>query len=263
MIKRFAAGAAALAGLFYAFPVLAQSSQTVTATAETDEYSDGYGSLRSVKLEYKLVDEGTTVVFTPAIGERRAAGFSDTAVGGGATIYHDWSPSISTRASAFFAENAPVFARNDLAFDLTAKVADDTTVTVGGRYARYFGGKDVVFVSAGVRQYFRFGSVSYRLTRVDPEGRDPYLAHLFNISVKDAKGDGRTQLWLSAGEASLSRVQMPADFSGKDYAAMLQRVQPLTDKLNIIPSLGYSSYARPGDRVGAVNVALGVGWALD
>jgi len=262
MIKRFA-GIAAAACLFHSAPLLAQVSQTVTATAESDEYSDGYGSLRSIKLEYKRVDEGTTVVFTPAVGERRAAGLSETAVGGGAAIYHDWSPVISTRVSAFFAEDAPVFAQRDLALDLTAKVGGNTTLTVGGRYARYFGGKDVTFVSAGVRQYFRFGSVAYRLTRVDAEGRDAYLAHLFNISVKDARGEGRTQLWLSAGEASLSRVQMPVDFSGKDYAATLQRVQPVGGKLNIIPTLGYSSYARPGDRVEAVNLGLGLAVGLE
>jgi YaiO family outer membrane protein len=263
MIKCFAAGAAAVAGLFNAVPVLAQSAQTVTATAETDEYSDGYGSLRSLKLEYKVVDEGTTVLFTPAIGERRAGGLSDTAVGGGATIYHDWSSRFSTRASAFVAENAPVFANTDLALDATAKVGPETTVTVGGRYARYFGGKEVTFVSAGVRQYFRFGSVAYRLTRVDPEGRDPFLAHLFNVSLKDGQGNGKTQLWLSTGDASITRVQTPANFSGKDYAATLQRVQPISGKLNLVPQVGYSSYARPGNRVGAVSLGLGVAVGLD
>ena len=262
MIKRFAVGAV-LFGVFNSVPAMAEASQTITATAETDEYSDGYGSLRSVKLEYKHVDEGTTVMFTPAIGERRVAGRSDTAVGGGATIYHDLSPVFSTRASVFFAENDPVFAQRDLALDLTAKVASNTTLTVGGRYARYFGGKDVVFESVGVRQYFRFGSIAYRLTRVDPEGRDAYLAHLVNISVKDGRGDGKTQVWLSAGETSLSRVQMPVNFSGKDFAATLQRVQPLTGKLNLVPTVGYSSYARPGNRVGAVNLGLGVAMGLD
>lgn len=262
MIKRLAAGAGALAGLFNASPLLAQSVQTVTAMAETDEYSDGYGSLRSLKIEYKRVEAGTTVVFTPAVGERRVAGFSETAVGGGATVYHDWSPRISTRASAFFAESAPVFANTDLALDLTAKVGAATSLTVGGRYARYFAGKDVMFVSAGLRQYFGFGSVAYRLTRVDPEGGHSYLAHLFNISVKDAQGDGKTQLWLSTGDASVSRVQMPANFSGKDYAATFQRVQPISRKLNLLPQIGYSSYAVPGDRVDAVNLGLGIALGL-
>lgn len=263
MIKRFALGAATAAGLLQGAPALAQSSQTLTATAESDEYSDGLGSVRSIRLEYKHVDEGTTVIFTPAVGQRRTGGLAETAVGGGATLYHDWSPAVSTRMSAFFAENQPVFAQEDLALDLTAKVGRNATVTVGGRYARYFGGVDVVFVSAGVRRYFRFGSVAYRLTRVDPEGRDAYFAHLFNVSVKDAKGDGQTRLWLSAGDASVSRLHMPANFNGDDYAIDLQRVQPLAGKLNIIPSLGYTSYARPGDRVSAVNLGLGVSWGLD
>jgi YaiO family outer membrane protein len=263
MIKRFAAVAAAVTGLCLPLPLLAQSSQTVTATAETQEFSDDFGSLRTVTLEYKFVNDDTTVVFTPAVGERRAPGFKETAVGAGAAIYHDWSDIISSRTSAFVAENAPVFAQYDFAQDLTAKVGKNTTATIGGRYARYFGDQDVVFLSAGVRQYFRFGSVAYRLTRVDPEGRDGYFAHLVNVSVKDPKGAGKTQLWLSAGEASISGAQVPDNLSGDDYAAVLQRVQPIGGNLALVPTLGYSSYDRPTERIAAVSLGLGLSWTME
>jgi hypothetical protein len=238
MNKNITAATAALAGLCLSAPALADTSQTVTPSVETQEFSDGYGSLRTAQIEYKLVTEDTTVVFTPTVGERRAAGFSETAIGGGATIYHDWSDTISTRTSAFFAEDAPVFAQHDFA-------------------------QDVTFLSAGARQYFRFGSVSYRLSWINPEGRDSFLAHLVNVQVKDGSGKGRTSLWLSAGEASISPTQVPNTFSGDDYSAVLQRVQPITGTISVVPTIGYSSYDRPGSRVDAISVGLGIALTID
>jgi YaiO family outer membrane protein len=263
MIKYLAAASAALACQGLAAPAAAETSQTVTVTGETQEFSDDGGSLRTVQLEYKFENDDTTVVFTPAIGERRAAGAGETAVGGGIQFYHDWSDTVSTRTGAFVAENAPVFAQYDLAQDVTVEVAERTALTVGGRYARYFGGQDVTFLSAGVRQYFGFGSVAYRASWVNPEGRNGYLAHLVNVTVNDASGGGKTRLWLSAGEASLSSAQLPANFSGQDYAAALQRVQPISRELALVPLLGYSSYDRPGGRIDALNLGLGIALRID
>jgi YaiO family outer membrane protein len=262
VIKQLAAAIAAF-GCLGALPAAAQSD-TVTASGETQEFSDGFGSLRTVQLEYKHVEADTTVVVTPAYGERRGPGFKETAVGGGVQVYHDWSDTVSTRTALFVAEDAPVFAHYDVAQDLTLKVADRTAVTVGGRYARYFGGRDVVSLSAGVRQYFAFGSLAYRASWVDPEGRDGYLAHLVNLTVNDPGGGaGRTRLWLGAGEASLTTAQVPDNFSGDDYAAVLQRVQPLGGRVALVPTVGYSSYDRPAGRVDALSLGLGIALTLD
>jgi YaiO family outer membrane protein len=264
MTKSYLAAIAAAAVLCPA-SALAQGhpSQTVTAAAETQEFSDNFGSLRSASLEYKYANDDTTVTFTPTVGERRAPGFRDTAVGGGVTLYQDWSSRVSSRTHAFVAEDSPVFAQYDFAQDLTFKVGGNTAVTLGGRWARYFGHQEVTFLSAGVRQYFKGGSVSYRLTRVDPQGRSAYLAHLANLSVNDPKGAGRTQLWLSAGEASLTNSQLQANFSGEDYGAVIQRVQPLTDRISLIPMVGYSYYDRPGGRLEAFNLGLGIALGID
>jgi YaiO family outer membrane protein len=264
MTKSIFAAFAATAALCPA-SVLAQqhSSQTVTASADTQEFSKNVGSLRSASFEYKFSNDDTTVTFTPTVGERRAPGLRQTAVGGGASVYQDWSSRVSTRTHAFVAEDQPVFAQYDFAQDVTVKVGDSTAVTVGGRWARYFGRQDVTFLSAGIRQYFKGGSISYRLTRVDPDGRSAYLAHLVNLSVNDPHGHGKTQLWLSAGEASLSNAQVAANFSGEDYGAVLQRVQPLTERLSLIPTVGYASYDRPGNRLDAINLGLGIALGLD
>src|SRR5205085_6298392 len=101
MTKPFFAMLAATAALC-PLPALAQHrpTQTVTAGAETQEFSDDLGSLRSASLEYKFSNDDTTVTLTPTVAERRAPGFRESAVGGGATLYQDWSSRISSRTHA-------------------------------------------------------------------------------------------------------------------------------------------------------------------
>ena len=71
-------------------------------------------------------------------------------------------------------------------------------------------------------------------------------------------GAGKTQLWLSTGEASLDRSQVDGDFDGRNRAAMLQRTQPLTASLALVGSAGLSSYDRPSGDITALNLGLGV-----
>lgn len=244
-------------------PAYAEAKQSVQITAATQDYSKDLGSQRSVSLEYKYDNDDTTVVFTPTVGQRRVAGTSSTAVGAGAAIYHDWSKTVSTRTGVFIAEDKTVFAHLELSQDVTFKVARSTTVTVGGRWARYDGGHDVSFVSLGARRYFKGGSVAYRLTRIDPEGLDSFYGHLINLTINDGHGRGKTQLWLSTGASELDRNQLPGTFTGSNYAGMLKRTQPLTDRFALIAGAGVSSYARPQGRVTATNFELGLQMGID
>jgi YaiO family outer membrane protein len=260
MIKiiRRAAGIALPLALALPSVAIAQDAHSVYVTAQTQELSDDLGSLRSVRIEYKAVLDDTTILVSPIVGERKALGASATAVGAGVTVYHDWSDRVSTRTAAFVAENEPVFANLDFAQDLTIGVADKTTVTLGGRWARYFGDREVTFLSAGARRYFSGGSVAYRLTHVNPEGRDAFFAHLVNLTINDASGAGTTQLWLSTGEASLDRSQVDGDFDGQNRAALVQRTQPLTSNLALVASAGVSTFDRPQGDFTALNLGLGV-----
>jgi len=180
-----------------------------------------------------------------------------------AAFYHDWTPSFSTRSEAFVAEDKSPFQHLDIAQDFTGKVAKDTTLTVGARWARYAGGQDVWFVSGGVRQYFKGGSVAYRLSWTKPNALSGYLSHLASITINDGRGKGTTQLWLSSGAASLATSQLPDTFRGKDLAALLHRVQPINDSMALLLSLGLSAYDRPGSRVTATTVGLGLSIQLN
>lgn len=232
--------------------------QSVSASAETEDFSQDLGSLRSVKIEYKLDAEDTTVTFTPVVGERKSPAFSETSIGAGVAIYQTWSPALSTRTAVFISENDPVFAQYDVAHDFSAKVANNTVLTAGGRWARFFGKTDVYFASTGARQYFKRGSVAYRLSLIDPEGRQPFLAHLVNLSLKDLRGAGQTRIWLSAGEASFSRPQLGDQFGGSDIGGTIQRVQPVTEKLALTLTAGLNRYGRPGEDVTSTTLGLGL-----
>lgn len=236
----------------------AKIGQTILASTETQDFSRERGSLNWASIEYKLKTERTTVTLEPTYGERRAGGWRQSAAGVAGTIYHNWSSQVSTRTQIFAGENKPVFAHFDVAQDLTVKVAKSTTATVGGRWARYFGGQDVNFLSLGARRYFKSGSIGYRLTRVKQEGQSAFFSHLLNFTINDGRGEGRTQVWLSTGAASLTRTPIDSQFAQQDFGALIRRIQPLSRGVKLLASGGYSSYAQPIGRIGAKKFGLGV-----
>jgi YaiO family outer membrane protein len=255
--------ATAIVGAVFAHPATAQPSRhSAKVEAETEDFSDGRGSRHFARLEYQFLEPDTTVLASPVIGFRKTGATSETALGGGLTVYQKWSSGISTRTHLFVSEDKPVFAQLDVAQDVTAKVLQNTTVTAGGRYAQFFGGRDVWFLSAGVRYYFPIGSVAYRLSHVDPEGQRSFLAHLVNVSLKDPGGKGETRLWLGAGEASMTEGQVDENFRAKNLGAAIQRIQPLTGSLALTLLAGVSSYEVPSGNITSTKFGIGLTTSL-
>jgi YaiO family outer membrane protein len=233
-------------------------SDQVRIEFERLDLGGDYGRIDSLEAEYKAVFDDTTVVFTPEIGRRQSAGGSDTSVRVAAEIYHDWSDTVSSRTAFAVSEDEPIYARFEIGQDLTVKVARNTTVTGGVRYANYFGDRDVLFYSLGARQYFKGGSVAYRATLVDPDNHKAFVSHLANISINDGQGRGKTQMWLSAGGVALERQAINGEFTGTDYAGTVKRIQPLTDDLDVVVSAGLTSYDRPTGRELGNSVGIGL-----
>lgn len=262
MIMKLKLGLAQFASTAALAPLAAAAAdapkQSVTASAETEDFSQDLGSLRSVKIEYKLETEDTAATFTPVIGDRKSPAASETSIGAGFAVYQDWSPTLSTRTAVFVSEKDPVFAQYDVAQDISARLTKNTVLTVGGRWARFFGEQDVYFASTGARHYFKRGSIAYRVSMIDPEGRRPFLAHLLNLAVKDRKGQGQTRFWLSAGEASFSRPQLGDEFDGSDVGGVIQRVQPISDKWALTLTTGANKYGRPGKDITSTTFGLGL-----
>ena len=160
------------------------------------------------------------------------------------------------------AENKTPLAHLSIAQDITGKVADQTTVTIGGRFSRYFGGTDVAFVSVGARRYFRRGSVAYTAIWTKPDAAKGYVSHLASVTLNDSRGRGKTQMWASYGAASLASGQFQDTFGGHDYGATLQRFQPINASLSLTMRIGAASYGRLAGRVTATTAAMGLSIAL-
>lgn len=251
----------AIAALDVAAADESAGDRSVEVIAETKSLPASDGSLTTLRGTYKLDNGSTTYVFAPQVGWRDVGTKTKSAVGLSATLYHEFSGGLSTRTMVATAEDGPVFARHQFAQEVTFQTGTALTGTVGGRWAQYFGSRDVYFLSAGARYYFNWGSVSYRLSHVSPDEGDSYLAHLVNFSVNDARGRGKTQLWLSTGEASFETEPLQY-FSGDDYGATLRRVQPLSDTVSLIASVGYDSYDRPAGRADSTSFGLGIEFGL-
>lgn len=237
------------------------ANQSVRIEFERLDLTGEYGTFESLEVEYKAVMDDTTVVITPEYGWRSSIAGDDQAARVSASIYHDFSDSLSSRTYLSLSENEPVFARYEVGQDLTVKVAENTTVTGGVKYARYYNDRDVMFYSLGARQYFRGGSVAYRATLVDPDNHESFVSHLANLTLNDPQGRGKTQMWLSAGGTALERQALDGDFTGTDYSGTLKRVQPLTKDLDVVVSAGLTSYDRPSER--RLGSSIGVGLQLD
>ena len=231
----------------------------ISINAETQEFSRDFGSLRSVRIEYKDVFDSTTALFTPVVGRRTNATTSETSLGGGLEIYQKWSPDISTRTAIFVSEDKPVFARIDFAQDVTVAFGKQSTGTVGVRWAEYANGEKTFFISAGGRRYFNGGSFAYRATYTRPNSGDSFVAHLVNLTINDPTGRGKTQLWLGYGETAADRSPFNSNFSGHDYGGTVRRVQPLGDgKIDAVFLLGVTSYGNLSGRVWGKTAGLGL-----
>ena len=116
------------------------SKVVASVDGEYLSYSVPFGSRRIVNARSTLDVGDTKLSFGLAQGSRKAGDDRFKAVRASAEVVHDWSSRLSTRTAASIASNQPVFVTRELAQDISYKPLPGTVLTVGGRYARYWGG---------------------------------------------------------------------------------------------------------------------------
>ena len=210
-------------------PPLAKVASVKTMTAELDgeylSYSGPFGSRRIVNGSTSF-DLGDTKISLNLSQGRRKAGeerFDATRFSG--TLVRDWGARISTRTSASIANNQPVFVTRELVQELSYKPLPRTVVTVGGRYARYFGGLDGTSWSLGAAQYFRGGMIGYRFSAYNVQHLGNTTGHLLNAKVNDSLGSN--QMWIGHGTALHDATWLTSPEKGKFSNVELRRVQPI------------------------------------
>lgn len=264
MMRFYISSTSLLLTFAVATPTAAQTggqTSAIQAVAEIRDYSDDLGSLRTVRIEYELDNDDLTLVISPALGQRISPDMEVTAAGLGGTLYLKIAEGLTTRSQVFLAEDKPVFVNRDFAQDLSFNLTSTTVATLGARWATHYRNRDLVYLNAGIRQYFKGGSVAYRYSRIDPDIGDAFGSHLVNLSVEDPRGTGKTQLWLAYGQTNPDLFDPALTFSGDDFGVTVRRVQPIGGGFSLVGTGGYASYDRPLGRASATT--FGLGFRLD
>jgi YaiO family outer membrane protein len=233
-------------------------------SSEFTNYSKAFGSRRETSLESVTDFGNTTLILSGSQGKRKFADATYSAARLGRTIYHDWSDRFFTRTSIGASTNDPVFARREIAQDFNYKALSNTVVTVGGKYAKYFGGREARSLSAGGSYYFGGGFVSYKFSAYDVTGLGKSYGHQASFRLKDRTGDGATQLWAGAG-SSLHDVEfLPTAVKGHYRSIALQRVQPIKGPIAINLGVGRNWYDTSAGRYHGTTATVGLavrGWS--
>jgi YaiO family outer membrane protein len=234
-------------------------------TTERTNYSGAFGKRQEMAVESSTDFGRTTLVLGATHGHRDFTGESFSAVQISGILYHDWSNRLFTRTSVAAASNKPVFATREFGQDINYKFLSNTIVTVGAKYARYYGDRQARSLSVGGTQYFGGGLLSYRYSAFDLGKFGRSHSHLASFRIKDGKGGGSTQLWLGAGTAVHELQLLPNISAGKYRSVTLQRVQPITGPVALNVAIGRTWYDTPAAKyhgtVGSVGLTF-TGWRI-
>jgi YaiO family outer membrane protein len=218
-------------------------------------YSGSFGSRRIVNAQSRI-DTGNTV-FSLGLsrGARKAGDDKFNATRVTVAVAHDWTSRLSTRTSASIASDQPVFVTRELIQDVSYKPLPQTVLTVGGRYARYWGGLDALSWSLGAAQYFRGGFVSYRFSSFDVQHLGHSVGHLVNVKLQDPYGTN--QLWLGHGTALHDALWLATPEKGTYSNIEYRRVQPIAGGIGLMVGVNRIWYRADSAKFHGTGVRIG------
>ncbi len=144
-----------------------------------------------------------------------------------------WNNWLTTRTGIAFADNTPVFARQDFRQDINLALLPKTLFTTGYRYTKYYDDVEVDAWQGGVSLYTGPVITSYRYTHYDSSDAGGSYSNMISVRLNDPRGTGYTQLWLSRGTGAYTYDWTPETRYGSMKSVSLQRIQPLTEQLNL------------------------------
>jgi YaiO family outer membrane protein len=231
-------------------------------TNELSDYSGGFGKRQETTAEYSADFGRTAVTLSASRAKRKFEAESFKAVELSGTIYRDWSDRIYTRTSVALSSNKPVYASRQVANDFNLKLLSNAVVTVGGKYARYYGDRDVLSWSAGGTWYFGGGFASYRYSNYDVDRLGNSHSHLASFRLKDPRGSGQTQLWLGSGTSLHEQEITLSGRKGSYRSVALQRVQPIKGPLAVNLTLGRTWYDTNAADYRGTTASIGINYSM-
>lgn len=236
---------------------------SLTAGYDYTDYSGSHGSRNVTFTELKNKLEHGAFVVNISQGKRDyGQGESWEALRGRATVWYNWNPWLSTRTGMAIAENTPVFARRDIQQDISLKVLPGSLLTVGYRFANYFGNIDVNALSGAFSLYTGQFISTWRYTYYDTEDSGESYSNIISLRMNDRTGGGNTQLWLSRGTGAYTYDWSPNTRKGKIESISIRRIQPLTEQLFLGLTLGKQWYDTPVDNYHSLQTAADITWSF-
>lgn len=228
---------------------------------EYTDFSSLYGNRAILTADSKLgTGHSTRFSFSLSGGTRRTAGSTIRGAQFAAGVDRDWSDRLSTRTSVSLASNGSIFARAQLAQDISYELGSGLVATVGGKYASYRNRTNVTTWSAGAAYYLRQASLTYRFSLIDSNRLGRSQAHLASFRLKDAGGTGSTQLWVGHG-SSLYEVGLPRSGPGRFTSVALQRSQPIGPGVAVNVGINRSWYRTPTANYRGTGALLGLSFS--
>ncbi len=96
---------------------------------------------------------------------------------------------------------------------------------------------------------------SYRYTHYDSSDAGGSYSNMISVRLNDPRGTGYTQLWLSRGTGAYTYDWTPETRYGSMKSVSLQRIQPLTEQLNLGLTAGKVWYDTPTDDYNGLQLA--------
>ncbi|WP_033544811.1 YaiO family outer membrane beta-barrel protein, partial [Escherichia coli] len=217
---------------FSALPAYAGLT-SITAGYDFTDYSGDHGNRNLAYAELVAKVENATLLFNLSQGRRDYETEHFNATRGQGAVWYKWNNWLTTRTGIAFADNTPVFARQDFRQDINLALLPKTLFTTGYRYTKYYDDVEVDAWQGGISLYTGPVITSYRYTHYDSSDAGGSYSNMISVRLNDPRGTGYTQLWLSRGTGAYTYDWTPETRYGSMKSISLQRIQPLTEQLNL------------------------------
>ncbi len=197
------------------------------------------------------VENATLLLIFPGRRDYGTEHFNATR--GQGAVWYKWNNWLTTRTGIAFADNTPVFARRIFVRILTALLPKRFSRPVIATLNITMMSKSMQ--QGGVSLYTGPVISSYRYTHYDSSDAGGSYSNMISVRLNDPRGTGYTQLWLSRGTGAYTYDWTPETRYGSMKSVSLQRIQPLTEQLNLGLTAGKVWYDTPTDDYNGLQLA--------
>lgn len=236
--------------------------KSITTGYDFTDYSGAHGKRNLSYVELVANVDQATLLFNITQGRRDYVTDRFNATRGQSIVWLKWNNWLTTTTGLAFADNTPVFSRQDFSQDISLSLLPKTVFTMGYRHAKYYDNVDVNAWKGGISFYTGPIITSYHYTHYDSSDAGGSYSHMITFRLNDIQGDGHTQIWLSSGTGAYTYDWSPETRHGDIKSVSLQRIQPITDQLKLGLTVGKSWYNTPNYDYSGLELAAHLTWTF-